>query len=324
MILTIKTLIFFAVAFSPIILTIRKQMGGKCQLLDFDYTNCLRGVAILLIMTGHIAGTMGIRWFTPFGGIGVALFLFLSGYGCNESYKYKGLNGFWGKKVKRVLLPYAIVITLVYVYKQKWDWNSYLLNIIGLRTSFWFIAFMMKWYIVFWVTTKFLTRHRMLIMFLCSFLMLTLLPKIEAEQAFSFLLGVICSEKVLRMRSLTRKQLAVIVFGGLIIGGVFLGVKQLPIVRLYEGETIYTIIQLLIKLPIAVGLVAALALAPVLMRSRYLMTAGIISYELFLVHFPFYSYLNGILIWAIVLFVGSFIVAYGFYQFNVRMSRFIR
>ncbi|MFR1529148.1 acyltransferase family protein [Akkermansia sp.] len=155
-------------------------------MLDFDYTNCLRGVAILLIMIGHIAGTMGIRWFTPFGGIGVALFLFLSGYGCNESYKYKGLSGFWWKKAKRVLLPYATVITLVFVYKQKWNWNSYLLSIIGLRTSFWFIAFMMKWYIVFWVTMKFQTWHRMLIMFLCSFLMLTLLSKIESEQAFSF------------------------------------------------------------------------------------------------------------------------------------------
>lgn len=56
------------------------------------------------------------------------------------------------------------------------------------------------------------------------------------------------------MRSLTRKQLAVIGFGGLIVSGVFLCIKQLPIVRLYEGESIYAIIQMLIKLLIAVGL----------------------------------------------------------------------
>lgn len=113
-------LIFLLLVFLPALLTITRQNTVGGNLLDFKYTDCLRGVAILLIMVGHITGTMGVRCFTPLGGIGVALFLFLSGFGCNESYKHKGLDGFWWKKVKRVLLPYALVITLVYVFKQKW------------------------------------------------------------------------------------------------------------------------------------------------------------------------------------------------------------
>lgn len=110
---------------------------------------------------------------------------------------------------------------------------------------------------------------------------------------------------------------------GFMIGGMFLALKQLLVVRQYEGELIYTAIQMMIKLPSAVGLVAALSFAPILMRSRYLMLAGILSYELFLVHFPFYTYLDGQFVWAVTLFVGSFIVAFGFNKLNVKISKLL-
>lgn len=317
-------LAFLLIAFSPVFLTFRKQSTGGNRLLDFDYTNCLRGVAILLIMVGHIACTLGdVRWITPFGSIGVALFLFLSGFGCNESYKRKGLESFWQKRVKRVLLPYAIVITIVYVCLQKWDLVSWSLEITGLRTSFWFIAFMVKWYIAFWVTTRFLQHYRMTAMGLLAIAALFLLPNIEAEQAMSFLLGVICSEKIQVVKRFSKRELAAIAVVGLVTGVAFLALKQMPAVRQYEGEWIYSVVQLMIKLPSAVGLVAALSFVPILMKSRYLMLAGVISYELFLVHFPLYTYLDGQLLWAVALFIGSFIVAYGFNKLNVKISKLI-
>lgn len=318
-----EILIFLIIVFTPVFLTFRKQSaGGGNKLLGFDYTNCLRGIAILLIMGSHIVSTMGnVRWITPFGGIGVALFLFLSGFGCNESYKRKGLEVFWRKRIKRVLLPYAIVITLVYVFKQKWNLVSWLLEITGLCTSFWFIAFMMKWYIAFWVTTKFIPRYRLVVMEVFAVVALFLFPNIEAEQAMSFLLGVICSEKIQNVKCFSRKQLAAIAVVGLATGVIFLALKQLPAMRQYEGEWIFATVQLMIKLPSAMGLVAALSFIPILIRSWYLMLAGVISYELFLVHFPFYAHLDGQLLWAIALFVGSFIVAYGFNKLNVKISK---
>ena len=45
-------------------------------------------------MLSHFTGNMS-RIFTPLGGIGVAMFLILSGYGLNESFKKNGLDGFW-------------------------------------------------------------------------------------------------------------------------------------------------------------------------------------------------------------------------------------
>ena len=55
--------------------------------LPKDYTNALRGLAIIMIMYGHVCGRYHESvWFSPFACTGVALFLFLSGYGNNESF----------------------------------------------------------------------------------------------------------------------------------------------------------------------------------------------------------------------------------------------
>lgn len=66
--------------------------------LDFTFTDCLRGVAILLVFQSHVCSTMGTVIFTPLGGTGVALFLFLSDYDLNESYKHTGQQRFIGGK----------------------------------------------------------------------------------------------------------------------------------------------------------------------------------------------------------------------------------
>lgn len=53
-------LMFVLIVLLPMVVTIRKRTetsGGV--IMDFDCINCFRGVAILLIMLCHIAGTMG-------------------------------------------------------------------------------------------------------------------------------------------------------------------------------------------------------------------------------------------------------------------------
>jgi peptidoglycan/LPS O-acetylase OafA/YrhL len=56
--------------------------------LNKTHSTIYKGIAILLIITCHFMGRFGhgIRVFTPLGGIGVAIFLILSGYGMNESW----------------------------------------------------------------------------------------------------------------------------------------------------------------------------------------------------------------------------------------------
>ena len=59
------------------------------KFMSVQHTNICRAVAAIIIILQHVSGRLGIRYFTPLGGIGVAIFLILSGYGLNESYKKK-------------------------------------------------------------------------------------------------------------------------------------------------------------------------------------------------------------------------------------------
>ena len=51
------------------------------NLFPVDRTVAMRGIAIFLIILSHIIGLFQIRYATPLGGTGVAIFLILSGYG---------------------------------------------------------------------------------------------------------------------------------------------------------------------------------------------------------------------------------------------------
>jgi len=61
--------------------------------MSFGYSNAYRAMVVLIIMLQHVAGGSGVRYLTPLGGIGVAVFLISSGYGLNESYKRRGVRG---------------------------------------------------------------------------------------------------------------------------------------------------------------------------------------------------------------------------------------
>lgn len=62
------------------------------KILSFNTSTILRGIAILLVILQHLGGSFGTNLLTPLGGTGVAIFLVLSGFGLNESFKKKGLD----------------------------------------------------------------------------------------------------------------------------------------------------------------------------------------------------------------------------------------
>lgn len=77
-------------------------------------------------MIQHLAGHLGTNIFTPFGGIGVTIFLVLSGFGLNESLKKNGINGFITKKFYRIWLPFFLFYAFLYLYKEKLDIISFI------------------------------------------------------------------------------------------------------------------------------------------------------------------------------------------------------
>ena len=293
------------------------------KLLDLQYTYGIKGVAILLICISHISGTMHTVVFTPFGGIGVSLFLICSGYGLNESYKKKGLNAYWGKKIRRVFIPYALVVTCIAIYNQEFSFQSYLLNVTGLVTSYWYIGYLMKWYIAFWVFCMIAPKYRLFLMLILSVVLFAILPEIEAEQSLSFVVGAIISEYIISIREKKNSSLMSFILVCFLIGIVSLAIKQLPEVRELP-QNVYNIVQLLIKLPFALALLLGMNFIKWNKISPFLTFIGIISYEMYLLQMPFYPSLNGTLWMALLFMIALIIASYCFSWINIKIANIIK
>lgn len=280
----------------------------------------MRGVAILMIIVGHVSGTMHTAIFTPLGGTGVALFLALSGFGLNESFKRSGLKGFWKKKILRVFLPYALIVIIIYLVRGYPFDKTFWLDVLCIKTGYWFIAYLVKWYMVFYLLTRFAIQYRIAAMLVVSVGILFLFPNIEAEQAFSFFFGVLASEKIEAIHSFSSKKVIMVATISFLLGIGCLALKQIPEVRVHQEDWLMNLVQCCIKLPLAIGIMTSLIFVPMVLKSPLLKLAGLISFELYLVHFPFYLMVNGNVIYALLLIVISFVVASLFYKFNGYVS----
>lgn len=110
----------------------------------------LKGIAILLVLLGH-------THLIYKGSGGVALFLLLSGYGLTYSYNEKGRNSFWIKKVKKIYLPYLIIIVFQIVTYRIKDTKRILISLLGLDFgltvdgTMWFLSFLLFFYLCFYL-----------------------------------------------------------------------------------------------------------------------------------------------------------------------------
>ncbi|MDU5108905.1 MAG: acyltransferase family protein, partial [Clostridium sp.] len=120
------------------------------EALSVYNTNLLKGIAAILIVISHIGNKYGIRYFTPLGGIGVSVFLMLSGYGLLLSYKKKGLNNFLARRFSGILIPYWIVV-IIYSFINIDIFNIYdfIMQILLIKTIpyTWFVQYIIILYI---------------------------------------------------------------------------------------------------------------------------------------------------------------------------------
>lgn len=318
-IVIIAVLVSIAIIFTPHTLQVNNN-NSTDFIFSLDFTNYLRGAAILMVMVGHVSGMMNTVLFSPLGGTGVALFLLLSGFGLNESFKKQGLTYYWRKKVLRVLFPYFFVASLLYLFRWDFTWQDYFLDITGIKTHYWYIAFLLKWYVAFWITSKYCLRYRIILLLVMSMIILFLFPNIEAEQAFSFPLGMLISIHLNRVKTIKVKNIIIIACILFVVGTIFLLIKQHPIVRAQMSTWIYNVVQSFIKLPYAMFLVCLLRLFPQCIKSKFLLFSGILCYELYLVHMPFYGYVEDSVWSGLLLFIVSFAISYPFYLLNNKIK----
>ncbi len=274
-----------------------------------DCTTTIRGIAILIIIIGHV-GVSGFdhRVFNPFGGIGVAMFLFLSGYGLTESYKKNGLGGFWRKKVLRIVIPYLVWIPLYHIIMR--------ISPIGLPTQiqviprYWFIEYLVLAYVIFYFAFKHIKKYIIPIIIIIGIISFITTNNLRAEQAFSFLCGILLSLNKSSFEKQSNKTVQIIAITLFLIGITALLVKQLPMLRVYDLESIqFRFINLFIKLPIGISLILfSYLLIP--KGNKPLMHIGNLSYELYLGHVPFFMAITGSVIRLFVFFIQSYVLAY--------------
>lgn len=321
-----RWILFFCISLmmmaAPSLLFYRKGSVADTHFLDKNVTEACKGFAIFIILLSHSMQLFApeVTFFTPLGGIGVAIFLMLSGYGINESWErrlasHKGYDHeFWRKRIITVLIPYVIYQTATY-----WLWNDFSLSGIlldftcispmhpfGLYLSFILLCYAV-YYIVRRVTSNDIALYAVFVIF--GFYCLFFRRSLVAEQSFSFLLGICLSKNKARLKSFFKPQYGAVL---MLFGIMMLAVKQLPVVR-GQSELILKIIQILIKVPVASGVIIVMQNLLQKISLPYLVFVGSMSFEIYLCHAIVLKHVPATFIGCAAFYLVSGIVSFIYY-----------
>lgn len=295
---------------------IAPPIAGNLSFMSKDYTMTIKGLAMILIMLGHCTCQFqGGRLMTPCGGIGVSIFLVASGYGLNESFKKNGLANFWKKRIIKVWLPYSFITIVAAIFCLP-TLKEFVFQMLCVNCLYWFVPYIIICYLVFWGVSLFIPKYRLLIFLISGISTLFLLPDLQAEQAMSFFTGVWLSENINFIQKVDRKRMQSFTLFFIAVGALFLALKQTSIIRNLDVDFVYNMCQMLIKWPLAIAVVFGLMFCQKVIGNPFIYFTGVISYELYLVHFRFYTLVGNNILNALVLLVSSYIVSWLFSKVN--------
>ena len=261
-------------------------------IISFNASSALKGLAILLVLICHI-GNLYTNLFTPLGGVGVAIFLFLSGYGVSASYDKKGIKFFWLKKTIKIFVPFVFVQGVYWIISYWLHENTTTFFGFFEHPLIWYLEYLFLCYAVFYLGLSFHNKTlKWGLYLLFTIASLLFLKEIMAEQALSFVGGVLfyqltVSHKrwVLRIKESLQRDKTRYIFSGVlfIVSITMLTLKQTSFIRSFEGTFVYAFIQLLIKYPAA--LACCLIAVKIQKKISFLNLLGNISFELYLIHY---------------------------------------
>lgn len=294
-----------------------EPIHGK-GIFNKQHTEIYRGVAVLMIVVAHCAGNLGTNIFTPFGGIGVSIFLLLSGYGLNESYKLKGLGGFIKKKLSKVWIPFVVFEIICYSLFEEFDYQKLIMNIFCIESNdYWFVYYLVRCYILFWVVTKFFSSCRWPFFVLFGLYSFFMMEGRVPEQCISFGLGVLFSTYKDKVESFGDKHLISLLFISGVIGISFLAIKQLSFIRANMDSWVFFIVETAIKMPLGLFVIIFFyMLSKRFFIPPLLFLLGSLSYEIYLVHMQMRSLIGEYAISAFAMLFVSVLLSYGLNKFN--------
>lgn len=264
------------------------------ELLGRTATLWTKGVAAIMVVVMHYVMELESYpgWVTILGSIGVAAFLFLSGFGLNESWKLSGTEGFWRKRMVRVVLPVLFVYAVGVPFWEEFSLVHLLHNFTFRGSDLWYIDYTLRWYLVYWASRRFMPRATTWMLTAYAVVCIFKVP-LCAEQSLSFLAGYLASCHIGWLRQRGKGWLLKAAAVAAAYGAVFTVINALPQMQGMKGTLPFNLLLLNIKLPLAIPLIIAPTLLPWLTRLKPVNWIGKISFELYIVHINFLPFITG-------------------------------
>lgn len=254
--------------------------------LSLHHTTIIKGIAILMVVISHIGDNSEFRVFSPLGAIGVAMFLICSGYGLHQSFMKKGLDGFFKRRLSKILTPYWIAVVFFYLlYPHEFTVLRSISNLLLLHTYefWWFIQFLVMLYVMFYLVYR-LVPERMrvtVIGILSAIFFLVVHNYLWSGQAFSFLIGIVLAQYSDKKIHLSKAWF--ISSLGLLLGLLSLALKQTDFIR-QSNYLIFNTNQVILNVASAMGLIYLLYPILKIKMIQLFALAGTASYEIYLIH----------------------------------------
>lgn len=305
------------------------------MILDRTATTKMKAMAIIMVVICHVGTTLFGRLFNPFGGIGVSTFLILSGYGLMESFKQHGLDGFWRKRLSRVLVPYLIFLLVYCAYRMVANGEFPIFNL-----RYWFVEYIVIWYVLFYFIMKYCPKCKWILLSIAAIVIIWVMPCLQAQQSLCFMAGILISEKKDDVASISRKRLIQIAVSCVVISFfASLIVQWLPIYRYHldptsmqpwlafkyidDDDILRKTIQVISHLPAGIFVIIMMTLLDHV-KIPLLEPIGRISYEIYLVQDPFYRQLPGGNWRVVAFFFALAIVSYSLHVATKKVCKWLR
>ena len=200
-------------------------------------------------------------------------------------------------------------------FLERFDAAQLLCDLTFTDSSLWFVDFILRWYVVYWVARRFFSRHTTVVMALYS-LWCMQMPSLMSGQALSFFCGYLASEHYDRIRAMRRSSMVLATAAVMAWGIAFYLLKTLPPVQALKGTLPFNLVLLNVLLPLSMGLFLVPWLLPSVSRIAPINWAGKACYEIYIVHWNFMPFVGNSIVNVGLFSALSLTISAIFYRFN--------
>lgn len=317
-----QTFIFIAIFVIAILLSLRtKKPDG---FFPISTTNELKGLAVLTVIFGHIgyfliSGNLFLFPLSTMSGMGVDLFLFLSGYGLTISAikKSRTIGNFYKDRLLKLLIPFWLVLGLFFlldffILNKTYPAFSIISSFLGffptanlyndINSPLWYFTFILFYYFIFplvfikkkpWLSAIIIYLISYIIIYF-NFSFISQVKYFYETHYWAFPIGILAGGLLYNMQAIQGKFANFIlkinnskllkVFVSIFYWLLILGLIFVIVYASYSGMGRSINMERLVSTLVALAFVLLFLMKK--MEIRLFSLLGIYSYEMYLLHWP--------------------------------------